>query len=54
VLYPTPEFIEILRILIAAKEENVSPHEWSNVGWIYLMGMLNPKLYTGLVGLPND
>ena len=24
-----------------------------NTGWIYLMGMLIPKLYTKLVGLPN-
>ena len=24
-----------------------------NTGWIYLMGMLIPKLYNRLVGLPN-
>ena len=38
---------------IQVEHNTVSPHEWSNVGWIYLMGMLNPKLYIGLVGLPN-
>jgi hypothetical protein len=24
------------------------------MGWICLIGMLSPKLYTGLVGLPNE
>jgi hypothetical protein len=33
---------------------HVLPCEWLNMGWICLMEMLSPKLYTGLVGLPNE